>query len=79
MIDIVIPTMWMSAELESALKTYAQCQQVNSIIIIDNARQSRPDFDILQHQKIQLVSYGKNIYVNPAWNEGHERSTADIW
>ncbi len=78
MIDIVIPTMWMSAELESALKTYAQCQQVNSIIIIDNARQSRPDFDILQHQKIQLVSYGKNIYVNPAWNEGHERSTADI-
>lgn len=78
MIDIVIPTMWMSTQLESALKTYVQCANVNSIIIIDNARQSRPSFDILQHQKIQLISYGRNIYVNPAWNEGYQRATAKI-
>jgi hypothetical protein len=78
MIDIVIPTMWMSTELESALKTYVQCQHVNSIIIVDNARQSRPSWDTLEHQKIQLISYGRNIYVNPAWNEGCQRSTAKI-
>ena len=27
---------------------------------------------------MELVSYGRNIYVNPAWNEGYYRSSADV-
>lgn len=78
MIDIVIPTMWMSSVLEKSLKTYVSHPQVNKIIIIDNNQNSRPNFDVLKHEKIDLISYGRNIYVNPAWNEGYHRAKSKI-
>jgi hypothetical protein len=78
MIDIVIPTMWMSSSLERSLKTYVLHPQINKIIIIDNNQNSRPNFDVLKHEKIELVSYGRNIYVNPAWNEGYHRAKSKI-
>lgn len=78
MIDVVIPTMWMSDSFESGLKVYIEHPQVNKIIIIDNNKNQRPDYSTLAHKKVELVCYGRNIYVNPAWNEGYRRSTADI-
>ena len=78
MIDIIIPTMWMDKDFNKALSTYTEHPQVNKIIVIDNCREARPDYDVLNHPKIDLVSYGRNIYVNPAWNEGYARSTSEI-
>ena len=78
MIDIIIPTMWMSNNFENSLKTYSLHPQINKIIIIDNNKNNRPSFEILSNNKIELVSYGRNIYVNPAWNEGYLRSKSRI-
>lgn len=78
MIDIVIPTMWGAQLFEKTLETYVSHPNINSVIIIDNAKNKRPSYSILKNSKIRLVSYGKNIYVNPAWNEGYIRSTSDI-
>ena len=78
MIDIVIPTMWMSKLFESGLKIYAQHRQVRKIFIIDNNKNQRPDYDVLNHEKVEIICYGRNIYVNPAWNEGYRRSSAEI-
>jgi hypothetical protein len=80
MIDIIIPTMWMAKTTSAALKKYCINKNIGKIILIDNAKNSRPaDFDeISAHSKIEVVSYGRNIYVNPAWNEGFYRSTSDI-
>lgn len=78
MIDIVIPTMWGAQSFEKALETYVSHPNINSVIIIDNAKNKRPSYSILKNSKIQLISYGKNIYVNPAWNEGYSRSTSEI-
>lgn len=78
MIDIIIPTMWMSTELDKSLISYTLNPLVNKVIIIDNNVKNRPLNDILNHPKIELVSYGRNIYVNPAWNEGAKRATSDI-
>jgi hypothetical protein len=78
MIDIVIPTMWMCKDFDKALNVYAEHPQVNKIIIIDNCSKSRPDYEVLNHSKIELVSYGRNIYVNPAWNEGYAKSSSKI-
>jgi hypothetical protein len=80
MIDIIIPTMWMAKTTSAALKNYCSNKNIGKIILIDNAKNSRPaDFDeISAHSKIEVVSYGRNIYVNPAWNEGFYRSTSDI-
>lgn len=78
MIDIVIPTMWGAQSFEKALETYVSHPNIDSVIIIDNAKNKRPSYSILKNSKIQLISYGKNIYVNPAWNEGYSRSTSEI-
>ena len=78
MIDIVIPTMWFVKDFEESLKTYVNYKHINKIIIIDNNRIKRPNYDVLGHHKIEIISYGRNIFVNPAWNEGYYRAKSKI-
>lgn len=77
-IDIVIPTMWCDEDFIPTLEKYCDYSSVGKIILIDNQKSKRPNYNILQNSKIELVSYNKNIYVNPAWNEGYYRSSADV-
>jgi hypothetical protein len=80
MIDIIIPTMWMAKTTTAAIQKYCKNPKVNKIILVDNNNKIRPsEFSkIISDPKIEYVSYGKNIYVNPAWNEGYFRSTSNI-
>jgi hypothetical protein len=77
-INITIPTMWREQNLVKYLESYSASKFVQKIIVIDNDQSRRPKHDIFNHEKIELVSYGRNIYVNPAWNEGYYRSNSDI-
>lgn len=77
-IAVVIPTMWRMPEFENYLAEYADNDDIEQIIVIDNDYAQRPKSLVLQHPKITLVCYAKNIYVNPAWNEGYYRSKSDI-
>jgi len=78
MIDVVIPTMWIVKDVVSRLEKYIECPLINKIILIDNNPKKRPKSSIFNNPKIELVCYGSNIYVNPAWNEGYLRSTSDV-
>lgn len=78
MIDIVIPTMWAAHIFQEALEIYVKHERISRIFIVDNNKKARPKLEILQHPKIELISYGRNIYVNPAWNEGFSRSKSNI-
>lgn len=77
-IDIIIPTMWKEKNLPQYLEQYVRSKFVNQIIVIDNDYVNRPKSDVFNHEKITIVNYGKNIYVNPAWNEGYYRCKSDI-
>lgn len=77
-IDLIIPTMWRVPSFISVLSDYVKCPYVTRIILIDNDYIKRPISDVLQHTKITLVNYGKNLYVNPSWNEGYYRSTSSV-
>jgi hypothetical protein len=33
---------------------------------------------VLNHVKVELVSYNRNIFVNPAWNEGYYRAQSHV-
>jgi hypothetical protein len=77
-IDIVMPTMWMVPGIAANLAGYLDCEWVNRVIVVDNNPQQRPKSAVFDHPKMELVSYGRNIYVNPAWNEGYYRSQADV-
>lgn len=72
--------MWMAKNTLAALHSYCTNPKIAKIILIDNNVKMRPKqfADLACNAKIHCVSYGRNIYVNPAWNEGYYRSTADI-
>jgi hypothetical protein len=80
MIDIIIPTMWMAKTTTAAIQKYCKNPKIHKIILVDNNSNKRPPAfsEIMSDPKIEYVSYGKNIYVNPAWNEGYFRSTSEI-
>jgi hypothetical protein len=78
MIDLIIPTMWFVGNFEESLQTYVSHNSIKKVIIIDNNKSKRPSYEILNHPKIELVSYGRNIFVNPAWNEGYYRSNSNV-
>lgn len=77
-INVIIPTMWKEPKFVDYLNVYCKSAHIEKIILIDNNHLERPKSHYFQHKKIELVSYGRNIYVNPAWNEGYYRSNSDI-
>lgn len=77
MYSVIFPTMWKFEPFIEFLKELAQHELVGEIIIVDNDRTHRPEEEILQHKKIKLLDFGKNIYVNPAWNEAVKVSSFD--
>jgi 2-succinyl-5-enolpyruvyl-6-hydroxy-3-cyclohexene-1-carboxylate synthase len=48
-----------------------------TIFIIDNNPSERPDIEVLNHPNITMHTFGKNIYVNPAWNYAVPRAKYD--
>ena len=78
MIDVVIPTMWMAKDFDQALGIYVKHHKIAKVIVIDNNRKSRPQWSVLNHVKVELVSYNRNIFVNPAWNEGYYRAQSHV-
>lgn len=76
-IDLIIPTMWRCEKFIQALNSYLENDSIQNIFLIDNDYNKRPK-NLLPHEKLTIINYGKNIYVNPAWNEGYFRSKADV-
>jgi Glycosyl transferase family 2 len=75
MITVVIPTMWKYKPFLQFLKDLVGVPSIGEIIIIDNNPSETPDDPLLKYSndglsKINLLTYGYNIYVNPAWNLG---------
>ena len=74
-----MPTMWRTPEITiSALSNYLNINAIKKIIIIDNDRNRRPNANLLNSSKIQLLDFKKNIYVNPAWNIGVENANNSL-
>jgi hypothetical protein len=65
--SIVIPTLWKSNRTKKLLSDLQECEYVDEIIVIDNTLTSISDTQI---GKMRMVSFGENIFVNPAWNWG---------
>jgi len=71
MFSIVIPTMQKDNEiLNLLLNELIECEQVGEIILIDN---SCKGFSA-SSEKVRVIVPDKNLYVNPAWNLGVEKS-----
>lgn len=67
--SVIIPTLWKSDRTKQLLSDLNDCEYVDEIIVIDNSYDGHQDTKV---EKIRFVSFGGNIYVNPAWNKGIE-------
>lgn len=72
MITVVIPTMWKFKPFVQFLKDMVEVSSIGEIVIVDNDPENLPTDKILIHPKVKCVTFGENIYVNPAWNYGVE-------
>jgi hypothetical protein len=72
-ISIIIPTMWKSYILSSALKEYINSEFISEVILIDNEPSSK--FEVPISDKIKIYTKNENIYVNPSWNWGVDLSS----
>jgi FkbM family methyltransferase len=69
--SVVVPTMWKANKtFLPFLKELVNHKRISEIILINNAIADTPADPILKHSKIHTYDFGKNIYVNPAWNFG---------
>lgn len=74
---VIIPTMWRCPQITIPfLAELAACPHVEEIIVIDNDSSRMPTY--IPTKKVTVWSFGKNIYVNPAWNFGVKESKTDL-
>ena len=70
MLSVIMPTMWKFHYTVRFLEQIVGHDVIGEVIVIDNDFESRPISEVLSHPKIRLIDFGKNIFVNPAWNLG---------
>jgi hypothetical protein len=69
--------MWRYEPFVEFLTELVTCDQVDEIILINNDTAQTPQAQILSHEKIKTYAFGRNIFVNPAWNLGVHVSRND--
>lgn len=71
---VVVPTMWRANDIFLPfLKGLCDHTLVDQIILINNDRSNTPA-DLPKNSKLEVLDFGKNVYVNPAWNIGAGKS-----
>lgn len=68
--SVIIPTLLKSFRIYKLLDDLQKCALVDEIIIIDNTGIFKS-----AHDKVRIVTKGKNIFVNPSWNWGVSLAT----
>lgn len=71
MLTVIIPTMWKYRPFLQFLPHILDSACVSQVILIDNDSDARPKLpELWSHEKLHMVSHGKNLLVNPSWNLG---------
>ncbi len=78
MISIIVPTMWRFAPFADFASQLVKLDVVGELIIINNDSKNTPDHPLLSHPKVKVFDFGRNIFVNPAWNIGASVAKHDI-
>lgn len=74
---VIVPTMWRANDIFLPfLAELCSHRLIDQIVVINNDRSSTPT-GLPDDPKLELLDFGKNIYVNPAWNVGVGKSRND--
>lgn len=75
--SLVIPTLWKSDRIFSILEQTIKCDNIGEIILISNSALDSKVNPYLSSSKVKVIEPKSNLFVNPSWNLGVERSTCD--
>ncbi len=77
MFSVIVPTMWKVNHIFLPfLKVLYDHPLVGEVLLFNNNPNETPDYP--KHEKLREFNYGKNMFVNPCWNEGAEKSKYDL-
>lgn len=72
-LTVIVPTLWKAESFPTIAAALAESRIVARIIVIDN----NPIQAVrLAHPRIEVITKGVNIYVNPAWNFGMRHASS---
>ena len=74
--EFIIPSMWRKPSFTiAALEYYVSIKEITKLIIIDNDINRRPKSEVFDSNKIKIIDYGKNLYVNAVkkWTKGNSK------
>jgi hypothetical protein len=78
MISVIVPTMWKFAPFPDFLLDVLAHPSVKDVVLINNSVAQTPwGHACMTHAKLNMLDFGKNIFVNPAWNAGVMNSQCD--
>lgn len=77
MFSVIIPTVWKSKRTAKLISDLNKCETVKEIIIIDNNPKQKNVEDSILNIKSKIFSFEENMYVNPSWNFGVEKSNQE--
>jgi GT2 family glycosyltransferase len=69
---VVMPTMWRSKRTKNLLESLFDSDFVDEVILIDN--NTKEKLNGIENNKLVYLPQKENIFVNPAWNMGVEKS-----
>jgi len=73
---VVVPTLWKSKYIHEQIKEYIWCRNIHEIILIDNSNEYFKYHKKI-YNKINLIQPKENLFVNPSWNLGVEKSNTE--
>jgi hypothetical protein len=73
--SIIVPTLWACQDFPANIVEIAELALVKEVIIIDNNSFSRP---AIEHHKVKIIAFGRNIFVNPSWNFGARMAQGEV-
>jgi hypothetical protein len=76
MYTVIVPTMWFGEALQHMLPRILEHKLVAEVLLFDNNPTERPSW-VVAHDKLQIITTGKNEFVNPCWNRGVELSKTE--
>jgi glycosyltransferase involved in cell wall biosynthesis len=75
--SVIVPTMWKVNHLFLPfLKVLYDHPLVGEVLLFNNNKEITPDYP--KHSKLTVFDFGKNLFVNPAWNMGAAESKYNL-
>lgn len=78
MLTVVVPTLWKFPPFPDFLSKILNNPNVHQVILVNNSIEHTPSHPVIDHPRLKMLDFGRNIFVNPSWNTGVYHSETEL-